>query len=1450
MGRILGLDLGTNSIGWALVEQHQEKSKLEDKGVLIFPEGVKSEKGQEKSKAAERTAARSARRIKFRRKIRKYQTLLVLAKYDMCPLGINEVKEWRKSNFKKYPAKPEFLEWLRTNEDKNINPYYYRDKASREKVSKFELGRAFYHMAQRRGFLSNRLDQSDDNLIKSKKDEIQDIINNTNLNRIEIIEAVEAVFDTYEFNKKKKKECANATEEKLWSIRYFIIRKLNDKKLTTDIAKKDVDQYINKPENLGAVQGNISELNSAISRANCKTLGQYFWKLYQDDRNVIENKIRKNYTSREEHYLAEFEEICKTQGLEGIHETKKDANERYYGIVSELYKAIFYQRPLKSQKGLIGKCSLEPNRVRCLVSRPEYELFRMYSFMNTIKLKALSDENFRFLTQEERDAIKTRFFRKSKPTFTFEDIKKTLGEENRYNYKDNTTVSGCPTIASLINILGSDWEDYVFENYTDKNITNRKTKKVIRQKTKEEMIADVWHVLSTYTSDEKIKEFAANKLKLDEESANKFAKIHLKKDYASLSLYAINRILPYLEQGLLYSHAVFMANMDKIILPEKWNNEADRAMIETEIGKIIGIHQEENKMLFAINSLLTHCFNEGESFSKEAESLYKVDIEKRLMSVFGEKTWKNKLNKEQLLTDAFNLFIEQLKKQKHIAIKRIDEKIFAYLRGENETGEIFCIDDDLKKKLYHPSDIERFKFTTIKDSDGNEYKGLGSPDVGSIKNPMAMKALYQLKKLINTLILEGQIDENTKVNIELSRQLNDANKRKAIKKWQDYRKELYEVYEKKIRELYKKETGKEIKEVTNSDKEKFGFALEQMKDGKLVNKEDILKYALWEEQNHICIYTGKTISLASFLGANPSFDIEHTLPRSRSWDNSQMNKTLCDKKFNQQNKANKTPFELQLDDDILPRIQHWKSKYEALNNEIEKKKRQTRSATEKDQKDKLIQERHYLQMEYNYWKGKYDRFVMEEIKEGFKNSQAVDIGIISKYARAYLKSVFNKVYSVKSEMVAEYRKAWGLHDTFIDKHGRTQYKPKDRSNHIHHCKDAVTIACMSKKKYDKLAHAWGLEDKGDFVKAKKELEEEKPWKTFAQDVRNFENEVLIVHQSKDVLPIQSKKNARKRGKIQRDKNGSIIYEKGDTVRGSLHQDTFYGAIAKDKNGKVNKDEQGNIIPNYVVRKELSKLKKTDVSNIVDANIRAIVEQAAKDGFIKFNNNGAKVNETIWQNKDKHIPLKKVRVFMPSVKSPLKDFKKHPEHFRSKKLYKQQYNVVNEENYCMAIYEETDEKGKVKRDFEIVNNIDAGEYYKLSNKSYRANHELVPNPHLKSGLSLKYILKKGMMVLMYDKSPDEIWELTDCERVKRLYKIIGFEGDGRIQFRLHQTAMQQSSSNVDEMTIIKYMKENELKNSEINFKTPVPWLRLTKGNLNFIVNNVDFKITLTGKTTKL
>ena len=180
MAKILGLDLGTNSIGWAIVDKDGNEFTLVDKGVRIFSEGVKSEKGIESSRAAERTGYRSARKIKYRRKLRKYETLKVLSINGMCPLSIEEVEDWKKSGFKNYPLNPEFLKWLRTSEDENINPYIFRDRASKQKVSLYEFGRALYHIAQRRGFLSNRLDQSAEGILEEHCPKIESIVEDLN----------------------------------------------------------------------------------------------------------------------------------------------------------------------------------------------------------------------------------------------------------------------------------------------------------------------------------------------------------------------------------------------------------------------------------------------------------------------------------------------------------------------------------------------------------------------------------------------------------------------------------------------------------------------------------------------------------------------------------------------------------------------------------------------------------------------------------------------------------------------------------------------------------------------------------------------------------------------------------------------------------------------------------------------------------------------------------------------------------------------------------------------------------------------------------------------------------------------------------------------------------------------------------------------------------------------
>src|SRR5690606_32261825 len=179
-------------------------------------------------------------------------------------------------------------------------------------------------------------------------------------------------------------------------------------------------------------------------------------------------------------------------------------------------------------------------------------------------------------------------------------------------------------------------------------------------------------------------------------------------------------------------------------------------------------------------------------------------------------------------------------------------------------------------------------------------------------------------------------------------------------------------------------------------------------------------------------------------------------------------------------------------------------------------------------------------------------------------------------------------------------------------------------------------------------------------------------------------------------------------------------------------------------------------------------------------------------------------------KDKPIEIKKQNEINLQTEKALR--KKHKHHFYAQ----------NDENYCMAIYEGFDKKGKPKRDFELVNNIDAGEYYKLSNKSHRANHDLVPNPHLKSGLPLKYILKKGILVLMYDKNPDEIWELSDNQKLGRLYEITQLDVEKYAEIKLlhHQEAREKK-----EITKFMRLKTGMKGGKNLDNYRKFPWIKI-------------------------
>ena len=113
---------------------------------------------------------------------------------------------------------------------------------------------------------------------------------------------------------------------------------------------------------------------------------------------------------------------------------------------------------------------------------------------------------------------------------------------------------------------------------------------------------------------------------------------------------------------------------------------------------------------------------------------------------------------------------------------------------------------------------------------------------------------------------------------------------------------------------------------------------------------------------------------------------------------------------------------------------------------------------------------------------------MTEVPEGFSNRQGVDIGIIGKYARHYLKTVFDRIYTVKGSTTAAFRKMWGLQE---------EYTRKERVNHVHHCIDAITIACIGRKEYDRWAQYAAEEEQYDYGESAKPRFE-KPWPTFTE----------------------------------------------------------------------------------------------------------------------------------------------------------------------------------------------------------------------------------------------------------------------------------------------------------------------------------------------------------------
>jgi len=135
----LGLDLGTNSIGWAALDlnDHGHPIGLIASGVRIFSDGRNPKDGQ--SLAVARRLPRQQRKRRDRYLKRRAEFMDRLIEHGLMPTE---------------PAARKKLE--KTNSKEKIGPWELRVRGLDEELSLHEFGRALFHLQQRRGFKSNR----------------------------------------------------------------------------------------------------------------------------------------------------------------------------------------------------------------------------------------------------------------------------------------------------------------------------------------------------------------------------------------------------------------------------------------------------------------------------------------------------------------------------------------------------------------------------------------------------------------------------------------------------------------------------------------------------------------------------------------------------------------------------------------------------------------------------------------------------------------------------------------------------------------------------------------------------------------------------------------------------------------------------------------------------------------------------------------------------------------------------------------------------------------------------------------------------------------------------------------------------------------------------------------------------------------------------------------------
>lgn len=267
----------------------------------------------------------------------------------------------------------------------------------------------------------------------------------------------------------------------------------------------------------GAVLGGIAKVREEIEANLFKTLGEY---LNEQD------KKRGFYTARQM-VEDEFEAIWTAQ--EKFHPEILDEH-----LKTEIKHLIFYQRPIQSQRGLIGKCGFEKGKKRCDMARQEAQRLRYWQDINNLQIQDRETLEWHKLTADEKTKLADEFEKKKE--ITYKGLRKLLkiSDDRRINLEANEKkLYGNKTAVSFRKAIGNAWD-------------------ALSEEKQNLLTEDFFRIESELSLAKRLKEF----WNFSDEQIEELLKIELESGYSRCSMKAIKKILPLMQtEGLRYDQA-------------------------------------------------------------------------------------------------------------------------------------------------------------------------------------------------------------------------------------------------------------------------------------------------------------------------------------------------------------------------------------------------------------------------------------------------------------------------------------------------------------------------------------------------------------------------------------------------------------------------------------------------------------------------------------------------------------------------------------------------------------------------------------------------------------------------------------------------------------------------------------------------------------------------------